>query len=413
MITTFSSNYEEKLKKVICYLLLVVAFLVPLLPEIGTAFVPLALLVALYKMIRYRRLDITRGPCDWLVLGYGAFSLLSIINSPVKDFSAFFWTYNVAVPLCVYYLTLSYVDTYEMRKKLLLVIIASALCTCIYGLYQYSHMYGIGSGEWVDSSKFPLIKRRLFSTLQNPNLMGAYLLEVLAIASPLSILHKRLKRPWQAWLIILFFLVCVTLTYSRGIWVSLVVMVLYWGLVLERRLLLSLLAIPFVLFFYHGGVARRLWSLFQSHDTSVSLRYALWDSSTYMIQDHPWIGVGWGAYWAVYPQYNYFIQDPQTVIYHAHNMFIHLAAVIGLPGMACFVGLMLVHAWKAYRLDTQDRTAELVIKYGITALVLGVMVSGITDFELYSHQVTMIFWQILALGATVIVGNEKEKVASN
>ena len=56
------------------------------------------------------------------------------------------------------------------------------------------------------------------------------------------------------------------------------------GNFLERRLLLSLLAIPIILYFYDGEIATRLWSIFQGHDTSADLRWALWDSTMYIVQ---------------------------------------------------------------------------------------------------------------------------------
>lgn len=411
MLKDISSNYQEKFREVIINLLLAIAFFVPLLPYVGNALVVLTVILAGYKMIKQKRFEIKKAPAQWAITGFVLCSILSIINSPIPLFSVFNWIYGIGSYMSVYYLTLTYIDSYETRKKLLLTMIASAVCACCYGLFQYSQMSSIATQDWVDPSQFPLLTRRLYSTLQNPNLMATYLLEILAIAGPLAILGKSsMRKPWQAWAIALFFVICVVLTYSRGVWISLAVMVLYWGLVVNRKLLVSLLTIPIVLFFYHGGVAHRLWSMFGHQDTSVSLRYALWDSTTYMISDHPLLGVGWGSYWKVYPHYNYFIQDPSVVIYHAHNMYLHLAAVIGVPGMIFFMSIILIHAWKAFRLPHLNKVTERVIKYGITALVLGICISGLTDFELFSNQVSIVFWQILALGAGVIRENcEKNK----
>ena len=56
-------------------------------------------------------------------------------------------------------------------------------------------------------------------------------------------------------------------------------MILYWAIFVERRLFLSLLAVPIILYFYDGEIASRLWSIFQGHDTSADLRWALWDST--------------------------------------------------------------------------------------------------------------------------------------
>lgn len=401
MFTCLENNCQGKTKRMIVWLLLAIAFFIPLLPWVGTILVGILALMIVVQSVREKKWALSASPVGGWIWGLVICSALSITVSPIPFFSAYNWLYGMASYVLVYYATMTYMTAYEDRKKLLTVVIASAILVCLYGLVQFAHETAM-SAAWVDASEFPLLKRRLYSTLQNPNLMGAYLLEVLSMAGPLAICYKRLKTPYLGWIIAGFFLLCVVFTYSRGIWISLACMVLYWGLVLNRKLLLSLLAIPAVLFFYHGGVAQRLWSLFAHADTSVSLRYAIWDSTTYMIEEFPLLGIGWGAYWQVYPSYNYFIQDTSTIIYHAHNMYLHIAAEIGIPGCICFLMVLILHAWKAYRLPVGDKTTELVIKYGITALVVGVLVSGMTDYELFSNQVSIVFWQFLGLGAAVI-----------
>lgn len=408
MTKIIKGNPQEKLKHLIVILLLGIAFFLPLLPHIATALIILALIITIFKMLLSRTWDLKRSPIQYGVCGFFLFTFVSVFVSPIRMFSLFNWLYYIGSYAVLYYLTLSYIDTYENRKRMLMTIIIAAGVACIYGLFQYSQITGIEVKEWVDPHRFPLLRRRLFSTLDNPNLMGAYLMIVMAISCPLALLHNRVRRPWVAWLVAFFFIICVVLTYSRGIWISIAAMALYWGLTINRKLLLAFLVIPIILFFYDGGVSERLWSLVDTKDTSVSLRYAIWDSTTYMIAEHPWFGIGWGAYWVVYPSYNYFIQDAHTIIFHAHNMFLHIAAVSGLPALLFFLLVLVGHAWKAFRLRTDGRTAELVIKYGLTAMILGVLISGITDYELYSYQVSAVFWQILGLGAGVLQESKKQ-----
>ena len=74
-----------------------------------------------------------------------------------------------------------------------------------------------------------------------------------------KILSKAYKK--QIYMMIpvaLILFVTLLLTYSRGIWISFGAMVIYWGIFVERRLLLSLLAVPIILYFYDGEIATRL-----------------------------------------------------------------------------------------------------------------------------------------------------------
>ena len=80
----------------------------------------------------------------------------------------------------------------------------------------------------------------------------------------------------------------------------------------------------------------RILSTFTMNDSSESVRVGLWVSTSAMISDHPFAGIGWGAYQYVYPQYNYYIADPNITIYHAHNIYLNYAAEVGIVGALAF-----------------------------------------------------------------------------
>lgn len=55
--------------------------------------------------------------------------------------------------------------------------------------------------QWVDAAHFPLLKRRMFATLQNPNLFGEYLLIVLSMVGTgiFKALKKSVGAYWPGW----------------------------------------------------------------------------------------------------------------------------------------------------------------------------------------------------------------------
>lgn len=390
-----SSSLTENLRRSIVYVLLGAAFLIPLEPLYGVVTIWLAFGLTLLRLCLLRTWDLKQSPAQWAVLGFTSWSLLSIINSQVLAFSIYNWGYDVASYVGFYYLLISYVQEKKEREWLLKATLGSALVVCLYGFYQYSHMSNIEAMDWVDPSKFPLLRRRMFSTLFNPNLLGEYLLMLLGVVGPLALRTREKKKALAYWGLGIVFFLCLLLTYSRGIWVSFAAMVLFWGLTIERRLLFTFLLVPIILFFYHGEIATRLWSLFNTQDTSVALRYALWDSTSYMIKDFPLLGIGWGSFWQVYPQYNYFIQEPDVIIFHAHNLYLHLAAEIGAVGLLFFLAILLIHGRKVW-VDSEEN--HLPQRYILPAILVGVLISGLFDHNLYSFQVSVVFWQMLALG---------------
>ena len=185
-------------------------------------------------------------------------------------------------------------------------------------------------------------------------------------------------------------------------------MILYWAIFVERRLFLSLLAVPIILYFYDGEIASRLWSIFQGHDTSADLRWALWDSTMYIVRENPIFGIGWNTFYLVYPDYNYYIQGPHVLMYHAHNLYLNMLAETGIPGLLSFLAVIVGHVITSIRLkgDIFRRAAQI----GLGALAIGVLFSGLSDFELYSHQVTIVFWQLFGwVGAFVKVQLSADK----
>ena len=172
-------------------------------------------------------------------------------------------------------------------------------------------------------------------------------------------------------------------------------MILYWAIFVERRLFWSLLVVPLILYCYEGEIASRLWSIFQGQDTSTDLRWALWDSTLYIVRAHPILGIGWNTFFLVYPDYNYYIQGPHILMYHAHNLYLNILAEAGVLGLVSFLGVLFGHVYTSIRL--QGDIFRQAAQIGVGALAVAVLVSGLSDFELYSHQVTIIFWQLIGL----------------
>lgn len=65
-------------------------------------------------------------------------------------------------------------------------------------LFQYANAAGMAADmeaqSWVDPERFPLLRRRMYSTLENPNLFGAYLLMVISILTAFTLREKAVKR---------------------------------------------------------------------------------------------------------------------------------------------------------------------------------------------------------------------------
>ena len=174
--------------------------------------------------------------------------------------------------------------------------------------------------------------------------------------------------------------------------------------------LASFLLIPLVLFFYHGQITERVLSLFSGEDTSVMLRFALWESTVAMIEEHPLLGIGWGSYWLTYPEYNFFIQEPGVIIFHAHDMYLHITAETGLLGGLSFFAFFFGHGYISWKLWKEKQGLSRILGLSGILLCLSAAVNGISDYPLFSRSVSFCFWFLSALCISGMSGKSEKGI---
>ncbi len=124
----------------------------------------------------------------------------------------------------MYYLVRTYIQTPKQWNYFLRALLRYRCSSvCVIGAYQYLFVPNIHIKEWVDAAQFPKLMRRMASTLQNPNLLGAYLLMVLSVCISYILVYMKENRTREviSMLIIgIILFLTMLLTYSRGIWIS-------------------------------------------------------------------------------------------------------------------------------------------------------------------------------------------------
>ena len=393
-----ASSSQEKARIHVVYALLGTVFFMPLQIIAMEACLILALILAARYIWKYPVASWHDTPLFKPAALFAVLAFISLAGSPKPLFGVAFYLFTVLQYFIFYNLIVVFVRGGEERRLFLLVFLAVVL----FGLYQYAHMLTLHEEEWVDNSAFPLLRRRMYSTLYNPNLLSEFLLMAISAAFSLLIVKKRAPKKMAVLLTLLAALaLCLILTYSRGAWLSAGALVFFFGLVWDKRLWLSFLCIPFLLAFYHGGVTHRLLSIFyhSSADTSVSMRMDMWLAALQMVGDHPMLGIGWGAFKFVYPVYNELIQQAGITIFHAHNMYLNILAETGIAGFCAFFWLFFgaaVYAVRFLRLpgiQPQERAMALMT----AASILAVAVSSFSDYDLFSTQISLTLWFLLGL----------------
>ncbi|MEN6414330.1 MAG: O-antigen ligase family protein [Veillonellales bacterium] len=380
------------------YCILAVTFFLPISLTITSAFLAAGTLLWVGKMVLLRRMNLKRTPFDKIIILLVLLSAASILGSPDWKFSLYNYSHLMGRYLLLYYFVINNIHSMEQVKRLILVLLGAAAAITVYGFYQYLFGAAASAGEWVDTEQFPDLKFRVFSTLENPNLLAGFLVTMMSLAAGIGCTAAQWRKKLLWFGLVMLFGVCLALTYCRGAWISLLATVIVYGILYNRKIFWLLLFIPLLAFTVHDVFLERLVSILNPTDTSATLRFALWESTLAMIRDHPLFGIGWGAYWLVYPQYDFFINDASTKIVHAHNMYLNIAAEIGIPGFLAFLTILFGHVRRALTIlaATADRwTAGIML--GILSSVAGLLVSGFTDYVMFNIQMSMLFWLLNAL----------------
>jgi O-antigen ligase len=301
------------------------------------------------------------------------------------------------------YLFLILVNDKATLKSLLFLSASAAFLTALYGIYQY--LTGNIQVGWIDSEMFSGLVR-IYSTFENPNVYGEYLLFMIPLSLMLFFTSERFiyKLLWLGAGAAM--LVAMLLTMSRGCWIGLIVGVFIYFLIADRRFLwlflIGAVVLPFIL---PESIMLRILSIGNLEDSSSLYRLFIWLGTFRMLGDYWLTGVGLGtkAFSGVYSAYAY----NGIIAPHPHNLYLNIMSETGIAGIGCFVLIALKSL--RYSISTSIRAASKTRHIGaaITAAFTGFLVQGIFDNGFYNYRVVLIFWIFTAFAFTLRHINNK------
>lgn len=193
------------------------------------------------------------------------------------------------------------------------------------------------------------------SVIGNPNSLGAYLIVLLGLGAGRWLgAGSRLARGVLGGYLLLI-VILLLLTFSRGAWIGgAATVIVLGGLALLDRgavswdwlrdwwraraasLRTGLLGLSMALI--AGGLAFAVlvaWPIFSAPGRDPGLRLALWSGAAQMFGERPLSGHGLFTFGQQLPRIQ--SQPPRQPHSHAHNGPLHIAAELGLPGLAALV----------------------------------------------------------------------------
>ena len=297
-------------------------------------------------------------------------------------------------------------QTLSTRKKwygALISFLCVAALVALYGVYQ--NFAGVSStASWVDKTMFTNIKTRVYSTFDNPNVLGEFL--VMTIPVSLAVIWKS-KTDGQKCLYSLVFLLlaaCMIFTWSRGAWLGILLAAALFLMISDKRWALfavaGVLLLP-VLLGSGSAIADRILSIGNTKDTSTAYRVSIWRASIHMIQDFWLSGIGPGseAFSMIYPKY---ALAGANFALHSHNLFLQILVEAGIAGITAFLAMLLAFFRQCFSLPVYKnrKTVSGALCIALACGVLGFLFQGLTDNVWYNYKMVLIFWIMLAFASS-------------
>lgn len=334
------------------------------------------------------------------------FMLISSIFSFSRTKSVLVWgLYLIFVGY--YFVITNAVKTEKQLYSIIKIFVLAGFFVSIYGIAQYIFGWNT-SNAWIDEEMFENATMRAYSTMENPNVLGEYLLLLIPLSAFLMLKSsfKSLEK-WFWTATLLTGTLCMIFTQSRGCWiglfVSLVVFVTFYNGKLWGLLPLIFLALPFVL---PQTMIDRFLSVGNLEDSSTSYRVFIWLGTLSMLYDF-WlggIGMGEGAFRTVYPFYSY----SAIIAPHSHNLYLQLLVEGGIFALLIFLITIITYIKKTSMVFSENGKKSFKGLFSLICVsaVLGFLVQSMFDYTFYNYRMMSMFFMLIAFSDSA--GNIKE-----
>ena len=268
--------------------------LAPILPtSIIIVLCSMSLLSMLICLARDREKKLSYSPANKYILLFAGIYTVAVAASPTLRESLFSGLVFIAFTLFAIALQSAVENKRELFFVLNLMILAGVIVS-LYGIAQYV-LGKSGSSSWIDSSMFDGIRLRVYSTLQNPNVLAEYLLLIIPITVAFFFKEKNIKLKLVYAAAAFFMGVCMLLTFSRGGWLGLLIAAALFLVIMDRRFIfLGIIGLVALYFVLPSAVIDRFTSIGDMADTSTAYRVYIWIGTLRMLSDYWLSGTGYG-----------------------------------------------------------------------------------------------------------------------
>lgn len=383
-------------------------FAVPFLPDaLNLIYIIFLIMVYFYEHLIKRDNPLDKGSVYIPIILYGIIIFIGTMTSinptgSFRDLTIHF------VSLGLVFIMINSIKNLDEFNTIITFVVFSATIVALIGLYQY--IVGVPiDAAWVDVKNNPDIKSRVYSVFGNPNVLAEYLIMIIPVSISLFWYSKRIYKKFLFLGTSGILILALVFTLSRGGWLGFSFSALVFVLLVERRLLLSI--IPIVVggvFFLPQSILNRIMSIGNFADSSNAYRLKMWQIALKIIRDHPIAGVGFG-HLPFKETFETYIRTMPT--YHAHNTYLEIAAELGIPGLIAFLLLLfIVFKYGIRSLINQEDKYIKIMAAGLFSGLAGLLVHGAVENVIYLTKIIIYFWILIGFILVLMKIKKQEKI---
>ena len=369
------------------------------------------------------------NPIQLLVTAYWCLATIATQFSPVRTAALEGWS-KLTLYLLFFALASRILRTPAWRNRVITVYLLTSAIVSAYGIRQ-AFLGARSLATWVDPTSPLSNTTRVYSYLENPNLLAGYLLPAVCFSVAAVLVWRGVMCKILGVILVLLNLSCLVLTYSRGGWIGcclalgILSILLLHGLTRQSSPFWRTWAIPLTLGLLILTVAGaivaveplriRVLSMFSGRDdSSNNFRLNVWAAVLEMIHDRPVLGIGPGndAFNKIYPLY----QRPRFTALSAYSILLEICVETGLIGFTCFLWILTTTFTQGWRIlqgsqqgqddrltNPQNSPTDRSQLYWLMAAIAtlgGMLGHGLVDTVWYRPQVSTLWWLTLGVIAS-------------
>ncbi|MBE7027717.1 MAG: hypothetical protein E7407_01610 [Ruminococcaceae bacterium] len=366
-----------------------------------------------FRLLRKKDIKIMYSPLYIPALVFALTYFLGTLNSFAFIGSAGIFLVHLSFIL-LYFVAFNILGNDKAYKAITSAFVLMAGFIALYGIAQ--NFIGISStSSWVDEKMFEDIKLRVYSTFDNPNVLGEYLVMMIPLSMAFSLRSEKPLHKIVYFAVLALCVLCLIFTWSRGAWLGAMLAVIIFLVATDKRWaicsLVLFVVIPFipVVLSSDSAIVGRITSIGDMSDSSTAYRVSIWYSALRVIRDFWLSGIGPGsdAFSLVYQKY---AASGVAFALHSHNLFLQLLVELGIGGFLVFIMLLLRYVKSSVQtlLYENKKTLHSTVTTACTSGILGLMLQGMTDYVWYNYKILLIFWIVLAISTAKSHTSKKE-----